>query len=248
MIYFASDIHLGLQYKELKPKQREQIFVDWLNFIEPTCDELFLVGDVFDFWFEFSKVVPKGFIRSLSKLAQMVESGIKIHFFGGNHDMWNHTNYLNEELGLLLYNKPTQFTLQGKRVMITHGDGLNNTPMSKFLTAFFRSKFVVFVFQRVMHPDLSVKIGQNWSNSSRHSRSDVKHEFRGTEEPVVKWAIDQKSIDPNIDYFIFGHLHTPAQVDINNAQVVILGEWISSPEPTYATMNDGVITLHQFHK
>ncbi len=247
MIYFASDIHLGLQYKDVKPRQRELLFLKWLNFIEPSCDELFLVGDVFDFWFEFNRVVPKGFVRVLAKLAQMTDNGIKIHFFGGNHDMWNHTNYLNEELGLILYNKPTQFNLQGKRVMIAHGDGLTNYDTAgRLLTKFFRSKFTIFLFQRMMHPDFAVKLGQNWSNNSRHSRSDVKHEFKGTQEPLVKWAQEQKNLDPNINYFILGHLHTPAIVDIDGAQVAVLGEWISSETPTYGVMYDGKLTLHQF--
>ncbi len=248
MIYFASDLHLGLNYQGIGHKQREKHFVKWLEFIEPTCDELFLVGDIFDFWFEFKKVVPKGFVRLFAKLAQMTENGIKVNFFGGNHDMWTQTNYFRDEIGLTVYNKPTQFNLQGKRVLIAHGDGLtNNDTAGKLLTKLFKSPITINLFRKILHPDFAIGLGQDWSNSSRHSRSDVKHEFRGKDEPLVIWAQNQKQSDPMINYFVFGHLHTPAEVEIDDAKVFVLGEWITNPTPTYAVMNDGVITLQKFN-
>lgn len=247
MIYFASDIHLGLHYGSRTPLERELAFVRFLTKIESDCQELFLVGDVFDFWFEWSRSIPKGYVRVLGKLAQMCDKGIKIHFFTGNHDLWL-TDYLNCEIGLIIHKEPYLCTVQDRELFIAHGDTFyHHTGVSRLVEIVCRSGWARWVAQRFIHPDIMIRFGMRWSRSSRLKRNGVAHIFGQEEDYLVKFTRQYLAQHPgqNIDYFIFGHLHTPIIYPLNErCSMAVLGEWVENPQ--YATLCDSQLTLHRF--
>lgn len=244
MIYFASDVHLGLVYGQSQ-KDRETHFVDWLKGIEADCNELFLVGDIFDFWFEWNSVVPKGFIRTFAQLLKMSERGIKIHFFVGNHDKWA-VDYFEKELGAAIYFKERLFEREGVKFLVVHGDGLGKSDTAgRALTGLFNSHSARWLFQRCLHPDVAMRFGRWWSSGNRHKRGSVSHVFKGENEALVKWAKNELETtykDLNVDYVVVGHLHTPIIYKINdNSKLVVLGEWIE--KPTFAKLIGGSVEL-----
>ena len=219
MIYFASDIHLGSGDKATQ-KRTEQRFVQWLDSIESSATALFLVGDIFDFWFEYNKVVPKGFVRTLGRLARFTDKGIRVVMLTGNHDMWV-KEYLAAECGIELYTTPQVFDLEGKRVFVSHGDNTNikNQPMLRLLNAFFRSKVLRAVVSWIIHPDLFMAFGQWWSGSSRKAhkcQTDLNYL-----NPLIEYAKSYN--DKSIDQFIFGHMHIPHTTSTPAA--IFLGNW-----------------------
>lgn len=221
MIYFASDIHLGSGDRATQ-KRTEARFVQWLNDITPTAEALFLVGDVFDFWFEYGKVVPKGFVRTLGKIAQMTDSGIRVVLITGNHDMWV-GNYLSEECGIELYTSAQCFTLHGKRLFVSHGDNTNikGQPLLKLMNTLFRSKVLRVIFSWIIHPDLFIRFGSWWSSSSRkahYEQSDLSYL-----NPLIEAAKNHP--DKDIDHFIFGHIHIPHTVE--SPSILFLGSWFT---------------------
>lgn len=240
-IYFASDVHLGLHYHNQSAKVIERRFVEWLCSIEADCEELYLVGDIFDFWYEWRRVVPKGFVRTLGKLASMCDNGIKIHLFVGNHDLWQ-SSYFQDELGVTLHTTPLETVIQGKSLYIAHGDNVGKRDLAgRVLSSTFRGRFTRWAFSKFVHPNSAMRFGLGWSNSSRHSRDGVAHEFGGESEYLVKFA---RSISAH-NYFIFGHLHTPVIHKLNDSDsVVVLGQWIE--QPVYARMESGIIELKEF--
>lgn len=245
MIYFISDTHLGLNFGNLSPKQRELHLCKFLTQIENTCSELFLVGDIFDFWFEWNKTVPAGFVRILGKLAQMVDNGIKIHFFIGNHDLWIN-NYLKDEIGLIIHTEPLLTERQNKTLYITHGDTLwNHKGVSKFLEVTLKSKAAKWLSQRMIHPDSMVRFGRAWSASNRKKHTNVGHIFK---EEQDNWVIKSREIltkHPEINYFIYGHLHIPLTYQLTNcSQLTVLGEWVENPH--YAVLHNGILELKEF--
>ena len=164
-IYFASDLHLGVPNKE-KSLEREKRFVKWLDEIKSDASAIYLVGDVFDFWFEYKKAVPKGYVRLLGKLAEISDSGIDIHFFTGNHDMWVF-DYLEKEINLKIYREAHEITINGKSFLIGHGDGLGPHDKGyKFIKKIFSNKLCQWLFARV-HPNLGISIAEYWSRKSR---------------------------------------------------------------------------------
>lgn len=224
-IYFASDFHLGApNYAE--SRAREELIVKWLNFIEPNCAELFLMGDIFDFWFEYEKVIPKGFIRLQGKLAQMADSGIKIYFFKGNHDMWVR-NYFTQEIGMEIISDEMIMERSGKKFYLHHGDGLGPGDRKyKFLRKIFRSKLCQWLFAR-LHPNLGISIANGWSGNSK-KRAGADEAFFGDK---YEWlAIYSREIlqKEHFDYFIYGHRHLPLNLDLGNgSRYVNTGEWIN---------------------
>lgn len=240
--YFASDIHLGLNYRNQDPALRERRFVRWLRSIEDDCEGLFLVGDIFDFWFEYKRVVPKGFIRTLGQLAHMADRGIEIHFFTGNHDMWVR-DYFTHQIGMKVYTQPTIFELGGTGIMVDHGDGLGKSDISyRLLSILFNSRLAHFLFSRLLHPDLAMRLGHAWSGSNRHARGSVAHTFRGETEPLVRFAHSYCTEHPELKYIICGHLHTPTIYPLNEScRLVVLGEWIVSP--MIARLSNGEMEL-----
>ncbi len=243
-IYFASDFHLGApNYSE--SRKREACIVRWLNFIEPNCAELFLMGDVFDFWFEYSKVIPKGFVRLQGKLAQMADAGIKIYFFKGNHDMWVN-NYFTQEIGLQIISDELQITRNGIKFYLHHGDGLGpGDKQYKFLRTIFRNPICKWLFA-IIPPKIGLFIANSWAGSSRIA-NNKKEVFLGNEQEwLAIFAKEQLAKQP-IDYFVFGHRHLPLTINLgNNSQYLNLGEWINYN--SYAVFDGQTLKLAYFEK
>lgn len=230
--YFASDVHLGLSYRGEDPREREARFVAWLEAIRPDCEGLFLVGDVFDFWFEYRRVIPKGFVRVQGTLASFCDSGIPVHFFVGNHDLWI-SDYFSREIGMTVHTTPTTLELCGRTLFVAHGDGLGKSGDWKYalLRRIFHSRCLRRIVSAVLHPNVMMRFGQWWSSHNRHGRSTgVAHTFRGEEEPIVRFARVYLAEHPDTDYLVCGHLHTPIIYRLNaRSSVVVLGEWMEHP-------------------
>lgn len=225
MYYFASDIHLGAG-DAATARATEQRFVAWLNAVERDAEAVFLVGDLFDFWFEYGRVVPKGFVRVLGKLAQMSDRGIRIVFFTGNHDMWV-TDYLTRECGIEIHTSPCVMELAGKRVFIAHGDNMNITgkPMLRLMNAIFRSHTARVLFSWLVHPDLAMRFGHWWSGSSRKSHGqESDQKFLA---PLIEYA-DRYARDHTVDYFVFGHMHIAADIR-SPRRILFMGDWHTAP-------------------
>lgn len=241
-IYFASDFHLGVP-DEQSSKEREQAVVRWLDFVKSDAKEIYLVGDIFDFWFEYNKVIPKGFARLQGKIAELVDAGIPVYFFTGNHDMWMF-DYFEKELGVKIYRDNIIRENFGKRVLIGHGDGLGpGDYFYKFLKKVFASKICQWLFARI-HPNLGLWIADKWSRSSRIA-NDSKENYLGEEQEWL--AIYAKEIlqKEHFDYFIFGHRHLPLDIKLSDKSTYInLGEWVH--HRTYAQWNTDGIFLKKF--
>ena len=224
-IYFASDLHLGVPNKE-KSLEREKRFVQWLDQIKQDATALYLVGDVFDFWFEYKKAVPKGYVRLLGKLAEISDSGIPIHFFTGNHDMWVF-DYLEQELNLKIYRNPIEIKLGQKIFFIGHGDGLGpNDKGYKFIKKIFSNKICQWLFARI-HPNLGISIAQYWSKKSRIANGQKDDTFYGDNEWLSQFC-KEKLKTSSIDYFVFGHRHLPLEIDLDmNSKYINLGDWVN---------------------
>ena len=224
-IYFASDLHLGVPNKE-KSLVREKLFVQWLDEIKSDAEAIYLVGDIFDFWFEYKKAVPKGYVRLLGKLAEISDSGIPIHIFTGNHDMWLF-DYLEDEINAHIYREPIEISLKGKRFFIGHGDGLGPGDNSyKLIKKIFNNKLCQWLFERI-HPNLGISIAQYWSKKSRIANGKKDESYHGEKEWLTQFCREKmKTID--LDFFIFGHRHLPLEVDLgNNTTYINLGEWVN---------------------
>lgn len=225
MYYFASDIHLGSGSPE-KARELERRFVAWLSEIEHDAEALFLVGDTFDFWFEYGRVVPKGFVRTLGKLAAMADRGIRIVMFTGNHDMWV-TEYLHDECGIEICTSPQELELSGLRLFVAHGDNMNikGRPMLRLMNTVFRSRTIRALFSWLVHPDLAVRFGRWWSSSSRKAHGEER-EMKFL-EPLEEYA-DTYARNSRIDCFIFGHMHIMAEITAPR-HIYFLGDWPTQP-------------------
>lgn len=224
-IYFASDLHLGVPNRE-KSLVREKLFVQWLDEIKSDAEAIYLVGDIFDFWFEYKKAVPKGYVRLLGKLAEISDSGIPIHIFTGNHDMWLF-DYLEDEINAHIYREPIEISLKGKRFFIGHGDGLGPGDNGyKLIKKIFKNKLCQWLFERI-HPNLGISIAQYWSKKSRIANGEKDESYHGEKEWLTQFCKGKmKTIE--VDYFIFGHRHLPLEVDLgNNTTYINLGEWVN---------------------
>jgi UDP-2,3-diacylglucosamine hydrolase len=225
-IYFISDVHLGAP--ALKDnRERELHFAKWLDFISNDVAELYLLGDIFDFWFEYKKVVPRGFTRILGRLAQFTDKGIPVHFFTGNHDLWVF-DYLPQETGLKVHRNEFITEIWGKKFFLAHGDGLD--PDDKgylLLKKVFSSKKLQWIFAR-LHPNFAFQIAHRWSKSSRLAKMDRKEEFNVKNENMFRFA--QQYLEQEwIDYFIFGHRHRMVDVEVEkNSRMILLGDWIKN--------------------
>lgn len=222
--YFASDVHLGL-YPYEQSSIREKVFVNWLNEIKKDVGVLFLVGDIFDYWYEYKKVAPRGFIRFLGKLCEITDSGVPVYFFTGNHDVWVF-DYLPSETGVIVCKNPIEICINNKKFFIGHGDGVGPGDTSyKLLRKIFHSKFLQLLFSR-LHPNFTFALGQNWSKHSRYSKGLVEPYLGVEKEYNILFAKDYVK-NNDIDYFIFGHRHIPMVINISNyAKLINLGEWI----------------------
>lgn len=222
-VFFASDFHLGA-LSTSESISRERIIVQWLKSIREETGALFLVGDLFDFWFEYKKVVPKGFSRLLAEISRFVDDGILVYVFTGNHDIWMF-DYLQEEVGVKVLTQPHLFEINGTKYFVGHGDGLGpGDHKFKFLKKVFTFPMFQWMF-RWLHPDIGVALAQTWSN---HSRTNPEDEvFMGEDkERLVTFAKEQLNIHP-AQYYIFGHRHLPMTIDIGQGAFYInLGDWI----------------------
>ena len=243
-LYFASDFHLGSPTFEASRKREDRI-IRWLNFIEPTCSELFLVGDVFDFWYEYQLVVPKGFVRLQGKLAQMTDSGIKIYFFKGNHDMWVN-DYFTKEIGIQIISDELTIERSGKKFYIHHGDGLGpGDHKYKFLRKIFRSPLCQWLFSLVP-PRIGLGIGTWWSGRSRLA-SNTEEVFMGAENEWLAVYAKEQLKQEHYDFFIFGHRHLPLSLDLGSgAKYINTGEWIN--HCSYAEFDGQDLSLKYFEK
>ena len=242
MIYFASDIHLGAGSEEAA-RATERLFVRWLDEAARDAEAIFLVGDIFDFWFEYKRVVPKGFVRTLGKLAELTDRGIRVVFFTGNHDMWV-TDYLTRECGVEICTAPQLMTLAGRRIFIAHGDNMriDGQPMLKLLNRIFRSRTLRVLFSWGLHPDLALKFGHWWSGKSRKSHAADTLDVSLT-EPLIQYAREYAAMH-DVDHFVFGHMHFPRDFREGNLHVINLGCW--EQYPSYAVLDaSGELTLRR---
>ncbi|MCO5260008.1 MAG: UDP-2,3-diacylglucosamine diphosphatase [Crocinitomicaceae bacterium] len=224
-IYFASDFHLGAPNYE-KSLEREKKIVAWLEEVRKDATEIFLVGDIFDFWFEYKKAIPRGFARLQGKIAEITDSGIPIHVFTGNHDMWIF-DYLPKELGVKLYREPIIREWNGKKFYIGHGDGLGPGDKGyKFIKKVFASPVSQWLFAR-LHPNFGIGLADYFSRKSRAATGTTDEKFLGEENEWLYIYSKEYLQKEHIDYFVFGHRHLPLQMPLNEQSTYFnLGEWI----------------------
>ncbi len=244
-VYFASDQHFGAPNYE-ESKLREKIFLNWLNSIKTDAQVLFLLGDLFDFWFEYKHVVPKGFVRILGKLAELSDSGIKIIFFTGNHDLWMN-DYLQKEIGLELFTSRQAFDINGKQFLIGHGDGLGPGDKGyKRLKKVFTSSINKKLFSW-LHPDIGMTFGNYLSLKNKLISGDSDIKFLGNENEWLVQYAKKKLTETHYDYFIFGHRHLPLKIKLTeNSTYINLGDWISFY--TYAIFNGFEMEIKKYNK
>jgi UDP-2,3-diacylglucosamine hydrolase len=225
-LYFASDFHLGAP-NETESKIREKRIIRWLDSISKDAAAIFLAGDIFDFWFEYGQVIPKGFIPFISKISQIREQGVPILFFTGNHDLWM-KDYFTKELGIPVYHHPIVLSVEGKKILIGHGDGLGPGDKTyKFLKTIFTNPFANWVF-RWVHPDLGVKFAKAWSSRSRIANLE-KNENHFLNDGEWLWQYC-KEIESRFhhDFYIFGHRHLPLALPVGEKSTYFnLGEWVT---------------------
>jgi UDP-2,3-diacylglucosamine hydrolase len=225
-IYFASDLHLGAP-SIADPGEHEKRFVTWLDSIKNDAEEIFLVGDIFDFWYEFRYSVPKGYTRFLGKLSELTDSGVRVHIFTGNHDVW-YFDYLPKECGVIVHDRPYETGISGKVFFIDHGDELGDVPASYLMMKkLFRNRTAQWLF-KLIHPDLAISFARWWSKKSRHKNMlSNKADYWGDDkEWQVRFANDYIRKNPQINYFVFGHRHIAKVIPLNEkSKVIYLGDW-----------------------
>lgn len=231
LYYFVSDVHLGLRVGS--PEERERRFVRFLRALPPQTKALYLLGDIFDFWYEYRYVVPAGFVRTFGELASLSDRGVELYFFNGNHDIWT-GNYFGKELGMKILSEPYHVEICGRNFCLGHGDGLGKVdPGFRFLRALFHSSVARRVFN-CLHPRWAFSFAHAWSKHNRLSRKQESLDV--TALPVYGFAVREASLC-KVDYFVFGHFHFPSVTDVGNgARMFILGEWVNG---TGAAVFDG---------
>lgn len=241
-VYFASDNHLGAP-TAADSLPRERKFVAWLDSIKVDAAAIYLMGDLFDFWFEYKKVVPKGFTRTLGKLAELSDAGIQISYFVGNHDLWMN-GYFEEELNIPVFHKPQQITINSTSFFIAHGDGLGPGDTGfKRMKKIFTNPICKWMF-RWLHPDLGVSLGQYMSVSNKMISGDEDAKFLGEEKEWLVQYAKRKLETQHHDYFVFGHRHLPLEISLNeNSSYINLGDWINYY--TYAVFDGQKLSLEK---
>ena len=223
LTYFVSDVHLGLQVAD--PEDRERRFAGFLRSLPENTEAVYLLGDIWDFWYEYKDVVPKGYVRVLSALQELMDRGVKVYFFQGHHDVWTYRYF--EELGMVKLVQPCVVQIAGKRFCLGHGDGLGPVPFGyRFLRGLFHNRLAQTLFS-ALHPWLAFRLGNGWSRNNRLAH-DVQYEFGGENEPLYKFAKDFAS-ENEVDFFIFGHYHVEVDTVLpSGARLMILKDWIHS--------------------
>ncbi|RUT79263.1 UDP-2,3-diacylglucosamine diphosphatase [Ancylomarina longa] len=243
-IYFASDVHLGAPALN-NNREREILFVKWLDQVKDDAETIYLMGDIFDFWFEYKRAVPRGFTRVLGKLSEITDSGITVHFFTGNHDIWVF-DYLPTEVGVIVHRDIVKTEIRGKKFFLAHGDGLGPYDKSyKLLKKIFTNKFLQWTFARI-HPNLSIWMAHKWSSHSRLRDGKIEADkYRGEEkEWLVLFAKDELKKE-HFDYFVFGHRHWPCNIDLDGkSRYINTGDWIT--HFTYAVFDGKEMLVKEF--
>ena len=224
-VYFLSDFHLGAP-NDTESRKREDRLVRFLQDARKDAGIIFIVGDIFDFWFEYKTVVPKGFVRILGTLAQMADEGIQLHIFTGNHDLWMQ-DYLSKELNATLYFEPQTFTIQHKHFLIGHGDGLGPGDKGyKRLKKIFTNPICQWLF-RWLHPDAGIQLANYFSRKSRAKTGNADEIFLGEDKEWLILYTKEKAKTMAVDFFIFGHRHYAIDLKINDkSRYINLGDWI----------------------
>lgn len=243
-IYFASDFHLGAPNYELS-FQREKRICNWLDSIEESCEQLYLMGDIFDFWFEYKFAVPKGFIRLLGRLASFCDRGIPVFLFTGNHDMWAF-DYLEKEIGIQIIRKPIDIELKGKKFHLAHGDGLGPGDYKyKILKRIFENRICQIMFG-IIHPDVGIGLADFLSKRSRAKTGHTDEKFLGEDkEWLIQYCIEKQKNSP-VDFYLFGHRHLPIEHKIGNAKYINIGDWIKYN--TYAEFDGEFLDLKTYQQ
>lgn len=225
-IYFLSDFHLGAP-DHAASIVREKRIVNFLDEIKSDAQQVFIAGDLFDFWYEYKKVVPMGFVRILGKLAELADAGIAIHFFVGNHDMWMN-GYFEKELGVQVYHHPAEFEINGKNFFIGHGDGLGpGDTKYKFIKKIFRNKFSQRLFGFI-HPGAGIGMANYFSRKSRMATGITDEKFLGEDREWLIIFSKELLKTKHYDYFIFGHRHLPLDFQLSaTSRYINLGDWIN---------------------
>jgi UDP-2,3-diacylglucosamine hydrolase len=225
--------------------RRERILVDWLDSIKNSAAELYMMGDIFDFWHEYKHVVPRGFVRFLGKVAELNDSGTKLHFFTGNHDIWAY-DYLVNEVGMKIYRTSAVREIDGKRFFLAHGDGLGPGEGGYLLMKWgFTNRCLQWLFARI-HPNASMAFGKRWSKSSRYAKGIVAEGYQGDERERQVVFAKEVLQEEHFDYFIMGHRHIPFDVCIGNeSRIVNLGDWIT--HFTYAVWDGSALQLQSIY-
>ncbi len=242
-IYFASDQHFGIPDAE-RSKLREKKFISWLDEVKKDAKAIFLLGDLFDFWFEYKTVVPRGFIRVLGKIAELKDSGIPIYFFVGNHDLWM-SDYFETELNIPVYHQPKEFTFDQKTFLIGHGDGLGPGDKGyKRMKKVFAHPFSKWLY-RWLHPDIGVKLAQYLSTKNKLISGQEDVIFLGEEKEWLAQYAKRKLEEKHYDYFLFGHRHLPMEIEVGeNSKYINTGDWIS--HFTYAVFDGNELSLKTY--
>lgn len=242
-VYFAGDFHLGFPNRELS-RTREDLLVSWLSSIQEHAKAVFLMGDQFDFWFEYNHVVPAGYVRFLGKIAEMTDAGIQVFMFRGNHDMWTR-GYWSDELGVTVISDSCTMHTTGKRFYLHHGDGLGKGEKAyKLLRKLFRARWSSCLFER-LHPNLGFFIATSWSRKSRKAQGNRFNQFMGTDKELLyQFALNMK---PEYDYYIFGHRHLEIDIKVHeHSRYINTGTWLKAP--TYAVFDGNDVRLLEFMK
>jgi len=242
-IYFASDLHLGMQPAE-ESLRREKLFIEWLEEIRRDARELWLLGDVFDYWFEYKKVVPRGFTRFLGTLASLSDEGVELHLIPGNHDIWVF-DYLPSEINLKVHRKSIRREWNKHQFFLGHGDGLYRGDHSyKMLQSLFKNRIIQWFYARI-HPNGSMSFAHWWSAKSRIKHGALGSFLGADQEHQVQYARQKLEKHPEIEYFVFGHRHIPYDISIaENSRVICLGDWIGNF--TYGVFDGNEFRLELF--
>ena len=241
-IYFASDFHLGSP-NLAESHKREKLIVQWLTEIEKDAKAIYLVGDIFDFWFEYKTVVPKGFVRLLGKIANLTDNGTPVHLFVGNHDLWM-KDYLETEIGVSIHHRNIIIEEGNKKLFVGHGDGLGDGDyLYKLLRKIFTSKVCQWVFAR-LHPNLALTIAHIWSRGSRKSGEEATF-ISNEKEILFGYCQEQQKLNP-VDYYVFGHRHLPLELKVDDkAKYINTGDWLQ--HFTYAVLESGNLNLKVYN-
>lgn len=242
LVYFLSDAHLGCRAIS-DTRQHERRLVRFLDSIKETASAVYLLGDMFDFWFEYRTVVPKGYVRFLGKVAELVDSGVDVHFFTGNHDMWTF-GYLESELGVHVHCRPLTADILGHTFFLAHGDGLNDRTLSvRILQTIFHSRVMQFLF-RLLPPVIGLGFGFAWSkhNRMRHIAYDCK--YLGDDREFLVQFAKEHSQSHSVDFYVFGHRHILRDVSVGSSRVIMLGDWFQ--KFSYAVFDGDMLSLRQF--